>query len=103
MRVSFSPDSGRTIVETLPVAVSVNWRSSPLSRSSVQMLKMSPLAAIPGSTGASGSVVVDEKTSVWSSRNWAAASLKVPKVSWVFSFVSRSILNSLSLPLTLAR
>ena len=101
MRVSSSP--GKTIVETLPVATSVNWRNSPLFRSSVQMLKMSPLAARFGSTGASGSVVVDEKTRVWSSRNWAAASLKVPKVSWVFSFVARSSVNSLLLPLTRAR
>ena len=101
MRSSSLP--GTTTVDTLPVAVSVNWRSSPLFRSSVQTLKMSPLAARSGSTGISGSVAVDEKTSVWSLTNWAAASLKVPKVSCVFRFVSRSSLNSLLLPLIRAR
>ena len=97
MRARGSP--GRTTVDTLPVAVSVYWRSSPLFRSSVHTLKMSPFAATSGSTGASGSTAVDENTSVFSSRNWAPASLKVPNVSCVFSRVARSSLNSLLLPL----
>lgn len=61
------------------------------------------LGAASGATGARGSGTVDEKTSVWSSTNWAAVLLKLPKVSLVLSFVSRSSVNSVLWPLTRAR
>ena len=66
------------------------------------MLKMLPFLATSGSSGRFGSVAVDENTMVWSSRNCAAVSSTVPKVSCVFFFVSRSRRNSFWLPLTRA-
>ena len=66
------PPSFSTIGETLPPSASVYCCSSPLLRSSVQMLKMLPFLATSGSSGTAGSVAVDEKTIVWSSTNCAA-------------------------------
>ena len=52
------------------------------------MLKMAPLGAASEATGARRSVAVDEETRVWSSRNWAAPSLTMSNVNWVFFLVA---------------
>ena len=82
--------SGSTTGETLPLAASVYWRSSPVFRLSVQMLKMLPLRATSGSIGCVGFTAVDGNTSVVPSMNLAWPSSCVPKVSCVFFLVSRS-------------
>ena len=58
--------------------------------------------ATSGSSGWFGLVAVDEKRSVFSSKNCAAVSSLVPNVSCVFFFVSTSRRNSFWLPLTRA-
>ena len=63
---------------------------------------MLPFRATSGLIGSVGSMAVDGKTIVSASRNFAAPSSCVPKVSCVFLPVARSTRNSLSLPLTRA-
>ena len=80
----------RMIGEKFPPTASVYCRSSPVVRSSVQMLRMLPFFATSGSSGTAGSVAADEKTIVLLSTNCAPVSSCVPNVICVFFFASKS-------------